>query len=136
MDVGQQRIEIPLTVDDLDLEPSLPEGTPCPLTGVDTSRHPLLQASHRAVERDLTAANRQMVVVCKQAPRQDRHVVPLRDLFEDPRELRGLILRSEHSLPSTKPVVHMVETALHEHPRRPRQRVILMSRESHKTVIA
>jgi hypothetical protein len=120
VDVDQQLIKIPLVLHQPGLVPPLPEWPVHPSPCGDAASHPLLEAPQGTIERDHTAANRQVEMVGHQCPREHRQSVAFHNFAKQLDKYSRLRLLVEDPLTSTQPVVHVVHPTFDNDGIRPR----------------
>ena len=73
VDIDQQLLKVSLRIDQLGFVSPLPKRPEYSLTGVDTSRRPLLKTTNRTLQRNLANLSRQV----KMVPQANPHRIPL-----------------------------------------------------------
>jgi len=116
VDIEDDLIQIGLHVDWFRVVPTLPEGarsSPAPIKSLTESP---LQVMESPRDWDLTASNRQMIMVRHQRPRENRPSVPLLHKPKKLDEFQRLVRIGEDLFSTPKPVVDVIDPTLDKYP--------------------
>ena len=116
VDVNDQLVEVPLTVNHPRLIPALPQWAAPSPTPIKAFTEPSLQGPHSPGKRHGGRSHCEVMLIRQEAPRENLEIVALFEVSQQIDKIDRLLGVREDFLTPSKPVVYVVKPTLNEGP--------------------